>query len=80
MSSEKLIDSLTESHRGMYLFGKFHGLDNAEFYLRHIHPCDNEEQKQFLRDVADKLRDRKEVVEQERKNLLAKTEPCATLS
>ena len=72
MSAEKLLESLQETHKGMYLFGKYHGLDQAEFLLRHIYPCDTEEKKQFLREVADELNKRKSVVAQDRKNLIGR--------
>jgi len=71
MIHEKIINSLvTTETKGNYLLGKYHGLDQAEFLLRHIYPCDTEEQKQFLREVADELNKRKLVVDQDRKNLI----------
>ncbi len=44
-----------------YYLGKYDGLDAAEFFCRHACEC-NPEQKQFLQEVADELRNRKLVV------------------
>jgi hypothetical protein len=54
----------------MYLWGKEIGLDYAEFYLRHIHPTQNEAEKNLLRDAADVMRERKLVAKQDREALL----------
>lgn len=50
----------------MFLCGKEVGLDNAEFYLRHIHPTNNETEKALLTAAAEVIRQRKSVVIQER--------------
>ena len=55
-----------------YLWGKEMGLDYAEFYLRHIHPTQNEQEKGLLRAAAAVIRERKNVVRQELDNKKAK--------